>query len=149
MPVTGEIGAPWRIIMNPIPFVKLYLITIPVFFVIDIVWIGLVAKGFYKTHLGYLMAESVQWPAAVIFYLLYIGGLVLFAIMPAVEKQSLLRAALLGASLGLIAYATYDLTNFATIRDWPLVVVVVDMIWGTALSAGVSAASYLIASRWL
>ncbi len=135
--------------MNATLFIKMYLITIPVFFVIDIIWLGVISKGFYKEQLGYLMAESVKWPAAVIFYLLYIAGLVLFSIMPAVEKQSLLRAVFLGASLGLVAYSTYDLTNYATIKDWPLIVVIVDMIWGTVLSAGVCAISYLIASRWL
>lgn len=142
-------AATGRIILNMALFLKLYLITIPVFFVIDIIWLAVVAKGFYSAHLGYIMAESVRWPAAVIFYLLYIAGLVLFVIMPAVEKQSWLRALALGAALGLVSYATYDLTNYATIRDWPMVVVIVDMIWGMALSAGVSAISSLIALRWL
>lgn len=127
----------------------MYIIAIPVFFLIDIIWLAVVSKSFYRDQLGYLMAESVKWPAAVIFYLLYIAGLVLFSIMPAVEKQSLLKAVILGASLGLVAYATYDLTNYATIKEWPLIVVVVDMIWGTVLSAGVSAITYVIVSRWL
>lgn len=135
--------------MNTTLFMKLYLIAIPVFFAIDIIWLAVISKGFYKSQLGYLMAESVKWPAAVIFYFLYIAGLVLFSIMPAVEKQSLLKAVLTGASLGLVAYSTYDLTNYATIRDWPLIVVVIDMIWGTILSAGVSAITYMIAVRWL
>ncbi len=135
--------------MNATLFMKLYLITIPVFFAIDIIWLAVISKGFYKAQLGYLMAESVKWPVAVIFYFLYIAGLVLFSIMPTVEKQSLLKAVLTGASLGLVAYSTYDLTNYATIKDWPLIVVVVDMIWGTILSAGVSAITYMIAVRWL
>jgi uncharacterized membrane protein len=135
--------------MNTVFFIKIYLITIPVFFAIDIIWLGVISKGFYKAQLGYLMAESVKWPAAVLFYLLYIAGLVLFSIMPAVEKQSLFKSVLLGASLGLIAYSTYDLTNYATIKDWPLIVVVVDMIWGMILSASVSAISYLMTVRWL
>jgi len=133
--------------MNMTLFIKLYLITIPVFFAIDMVWLAVISKGFYKEHLGYVMAESVKWPAALLFYLLYIAGIVLFAVMPAVEKQSLLRALLMGAALGLVSYATYDLTNYATIRDWPLVVVIVDLIWGTVLSAGVSAIACLIALR--
>lgn len=135
--------------MNATLFIKMYIIAIPVFFLIDIIWLAVVSKSFYRDQLGYLMAESVKWPAAVIFYLLYIAGLVLFSIMPAVEKQSLLKAVILGASLGLVAYATYDLTNYATIKEWPLIVVVVDMIWGTVLSAGVSAITYVIVSRWL
>ncbi|HOT46164.1 MAG TPA: DUF2177 family protein [Spirochaetota bacterium] len=135
--------------MNATLFIKLYLITIPVFFAIDIVWLAVISKGFYREQLGYIMSESVKWPAALLFYLLYIGGLVLFAVMPAVEKQSLLRALVMGAALGLVAYATYDLTNYATIRDWPLVVVIVDLIWGTILSAGVSAIASLVALRWL
>jgi len=135
--------------MNASLFMKIYIITVPVFFVIDIIWLAVVAKSFYREHLGFLMTDSVKWPVAVLFYLLYIAGLAVFSIMPAVEKNSLLHAVFLGAALGLVAYSTYDLTNYATIKNWPLIVVVVDMIWGTVLSAGVSAASYLIAARWL
>ncbi len=133
--------------MNLISSIKLYLIMVPVFFAVDIVWLALIAKNFYQKHLGYLMAPSVNWPPAVIFYLLYIAGILFFAVIPAFEKQSLLRAVGAGAFLGLVAYATYDLTNYATIRDWPFIVVAVDLAWGMVCSAIVSAAGYLAAVR--
>ena len=96
---------------------KLYLIALPVFFAIDMVWLGAVAKGFYRKHLGYLMAPKVGWPAAILFYLLFIAGLVVFAVRPGVLAGSPLKGLLLGAFLGLVSYATYDLTNQATVRD--------------------------------
>lgn len=133
--------------MNLISSIKLYLIMVPVFFAVDIVWLGLISKNFYQKHLGYLMAPSVNWPPAVIFYLLYIAGILFFAVIPAFEKQSLLKAVGAGAFLGLVAYATYDLTNYATIRDWPFIVVAVDLAWGMTCSAIVSVAGYLAAVR--
>jgi len=126
---------------------KLYLIALPVFFAIDMVWLGLVAHNFYKKHIGFLMANEVNWIAALIFYFLFIAGLVVFVISPALQKNSLLTALLLGALFGLITYATYDLTNLATIKHWPLLVTVVDLLWGMTLSASVSAISFLIAKK--
>ena len=116
----------------------LYLVTLAVFFAIDMVWLGVVAKTFYRKHLGYLMAPKVGWPAAVLFYLLFIAGLVVFAVRPGLAAGAPLKALLLGAFLGLVAYATYDLTNQATVKDWPLVVTVVDLVWGTVLGGLVS-----------
>jgi uncharacterized membrane protein len=84
---------------------------------------------------------------AIIFYLLFIGGLVLFVIAPSVEKKSILNALFMGALFGLITYATYDLTNLATIKDWPILVTVVDLIWGSVLASSVSLISYLIAVK--
>lgn len=126
---------------------KLYLIALPVFFAIDMVWLGLVANNFYKKHIGFLMTSEVNWIAALIFYLLFIAGLVIFVISPALEKNSLLTALLLGALFGLITYATYDLTNLATIKNWPLLVTVVDLLWGMTISASVSTISFLIAKK--
>ncbi len=116
----------------------LYGITLAIFFAIDMVWLGAVAKGFYRKHLGYLMAPKVVWPAAVLFYLLFIAGLVVFAVRPGLAAGAPGKALLLGAFLGLVAYATYDLTNMATVKDWPLVVTVVDLVWGTVLGGLVS-----------
>ena len=126
---------------------KLYLIALPVFFAIDMVWLGLVAKGFYRQQIGSLMRANVNWPAAIVFYLLFILGLVVFVVAPALDKGSWARALLYGALFGLITYATYDLTNLATLRDWPVLLTVVDLIWGAALAAGVSVATYGIAAR--
>lgn len=128
-------------------FIKLFFIALPVFFVIDMIWLVLIAKKFYNRHLGFLMKPDINWYAAIIFYLLFIGGLVAFVISPAVEKHSLMHALLYGALFGLITYATYDLTNLATLKDWPLLVTIVDLVWGMVLSASVSLITYLIFSR--
>jgi uncharacterized membrane protein len=128
-------------------FIKLYAIALPVFFAIDVVWLGLVAKNFYAKHIGFLMAPTVNWMAAMLFYLLFIVGAVVFVITPALEQKSLTHALLFGALFGLISYATYDLTNLATVKDWPLLVTVVDLIWGMTLSASVSTITYLIAVK--
>ncbi|HAS80857.1 MAG: hypothetical protein UR25_C0004G0048 [Candidatus Nomurabacteria bacterium GW2011_GWE1_32_28] len=128
-------------------FLKLYLITLPVFFIIDMIWLGLVAKNFYAKHIGFLMKTNINWTAAIVFYLIFIVGLIIFVIMPALEKNSWVTALLLGALFGFITYATYDLTNLATIKDWPLVVTIIDLIWGTVLAASVSVVSFFIASK--
>ncbi len=127
--------------------IKLYAIALPVFFAIDMVWLGLVAKNFYREHLGFLMKTHINWVAAIIFYLLFIFGLVVFVISPALAKGSWAHALVYGALFGLITYATYDLTNLATIRDWPLNVTIVDLVWGAVLSASVGVIVYLIASK--
>ena len=128
-------------------FIKLYAIALPVFFAIDIVWIGVVAKNFYLNQIGALMKSNVNWVAAIIFYLIFIAGLVVFVIMPAVEKGSWTHAAIFGALFGLVCYATYDLTNLALAKDWPLLVTVVDLAWGSGLAASVSVITYFIASK--
>lgn len=130
-------------------FIKLYLITLPVFFAIDMVWLGIVAKNFYREQIGFLMTPEINWPAAIIFYLLFIAGLILFVISPAVEKRMWLDALLMGALFGLITYATYDLTNLATVKNWPVLVTIVDLAWGATLSASVSLISYLIATKFV
>jgi len=127
--------------------VKLYLIALPVFFAIDMVWLGVVAKGFYRQQIGSLMRSPVNWVAAIVFYLLFILGLVVFVVAPAMDHESWMRALLYGALFGLIAYATYDLTNLATLRDWPLLVTVVDLVWGAVLAASVSVITYAIGTR--
>ena len=127
--------------------IKLYFIALPVFFVIDMIWLVLVAKKFYQEQIGFLMRPDVNWPAAIIFYLLFIAGLVIFVISPAIEKNSLVHALLYGALFGLITYATYDLTNLATLKNWPLLVTVVDLIWGTVLASSISVITWLIAHK--
>jgi uncharacterized membrane protein len=128
-------------------FIKQFFIALLVFFGIDMVWLVLVAKKFYQEHIGFLMKPDINWPAAIIFYLLFIIGLVIFVISPAIEKRSWVHALLYGALFGLITYATYDLTNLATLKDWPLLVTVVDLIWGTVLASSVSLVTYFIASK--
>src|SRR5512137_1907855 len=107
--------------------IKLYVIALPVFIAIDMVWLGVVAKNFYRAQIGALMKADVNWTAAIIFYLIFIAGLVLFVIAPAVEKGSWTHALLFGALFGLVCYATYDLTNLAVAKDWPALVTLVDL----------------------
>jgi uncharacterized membrane protein len=134
--------------MDFIFYLKLYALTVPIFFVIDILWLGVLARGFYRRNLGFILSSEVNWAAAVIFYLLYIAGILFFAVRPALISNSWGQAALLGALFGFFTYATYDLTNMATIKDWPIIIVLVDIAWGVCLCTLVSLASLAIA-RWL
>jgi uncharacterized membrane protein len=127
--------------------IQVYAVTLGIFFAIDLVWLGVVARDFYRQHIGHLLAPDVNWAAAVLFYLLFIGGLVFFAVKPALEAGSGTRALAYGALFGLLTYATYDLTNQATMRDWPVLVTVVDLAWGTVLSATVAFLSFQVSSR--
>jgi uncharacterized membrane protein len=126
----------------------MYLITLAVFFLIDMVWLGVVAKGFYRRHLGSMLSPNVNWAAAILFYLLFIVGLLVFVIRPALVGGEPVKALFLGALLGLISYATYDLSNLATLKDWPLVVTIVDLVWGSVLGGAVSFISAVL-GRWL
>lgn len=126
-----------------------YAIMLATFLAVDLAWLGIAARGFYTKHLGRFFADKVKWPAAFVFYLLFVAGMLIFAVEPALAHRSLARAAVLGALYGLFTYATYDLTNLATLKDWPLPIVVVDIGWGMVLSALVSVAGYLAAARML
>ena len=128
-------------------FIRLFLIALPAFFVIDMVWLVLVARKFYSEQLGFLMRPDIRWAAAIIFYLIFIAALVTFVIVPAVEKRSWVHALAYGAFFGLVTYATYDLTNLATLKDWPLLVTLVDLIWGMVLAASVSVITYFVYTR--
>jgi uncharacterized membrane protein len=121
-----------------------YLLTTLVFFAIDMVWLGFVAKNIYRKYLGALLSDTVNWTAAIVFYLIFIVGIFIFVINPAVEKQSVVRTVLLGGVFGFIAYATYDLTNYATLKGFPLNIVFIDLAWGAVLTALVSLAGYYI-----
>lgn len=129
-------------------YLKLYLLTIPVFFAIDLLWLGVLAKNFYQDNLAHLLSPNVNWPAAFLFYFMYIAGIILFAVKPGLDAGSLAKAALWGALFGFFTYATYDLTNLATLREWPIKVVVVDILWGTLLCTLVASGSFMI-GRWL
>lgn len=130
-------------------YLKLYLLTLPVFLAIDFLWLTTIAKTFYATHLGYLMRTNPLLFPAFLFYLLAIAGIIIFAVIPGLQEKSLVKTILLGAFFGLCTYATYDLTNYATIKDWPLIVVIVDLLWGTALCAMVAIASFFIGQKLL
>ena len=124
-------------------FLKIYIIAFVVFLAIDALWLGLVAPKFYKAQIGHLMAEKPNFIAAGIFYLLFIVGLVYF-IKPGIEAGELGKVVLSAAIFGFMAYATYDLTNLATLKDWPITVTIVDLIWGTFLSSTISLVTYLL-----
>lgn len=123
---------------------RIYLITLIVFFIIDLIWLGLIAKNIYNDNIGHLMGEKVNWLAAGVFYLLYILGLVYFAVNPALRGEGMMYALKTGMLFGFFTYMTYDLTNLATLKDWPLKVTLIDMAWGTFLGGSVSTVSYLL-----
>ncbi len=123
-------------------FAKAYGFTLAAFLVIDLIWLGVVARGFYVSQLGPLLRDNPLIAPAALFYLAYVAGIVWFAVNPALADGSWRTAALNGAILGLLAYGTYDMTNLATLRGWPVAVTVVDIVWGTLLGAACSAAGY-------
>lgn len=129
-------------------YIKLYFITFAAFLAIDAVWLALVARTFYRRYLDWLMAANPNWIAAVLFYVLFVVGILVFVVIPGVDEGSLRTTLLRAALFGLIAYVTYDLTNLATVKDWPLTITVVDMLWGTALSTAVAYVGF-VAGRWL
>lgn len=116
-------------------FFLIYAITLIIFFIIDLLWLGVIAKNLYQRELGFLLAKNVNWSAAIAFYFIYIFGIVFFAIGPHLAKESLLHSLISGGILGFVCYATYDLTNYATIEHWPFKIVIYDLIWGTFLTA--------------
>lgn len=128
-------------------YLKVYLAMLVSFFVIDLVWLGIVARRFYKRQLEFLLSPAPNWPVAIIFYLLFIAGMLVFVVSPSLQAGSWKKAVLLGAFFGLVTYATYDLTNHATVKGWPWIVSVVDLCWGTLLSASVCTIGYF-AGRW-
>lgn len=132
----------WRVTgtMSLGPLAGGYLAALVAFVLIDLVWLGFVAKGIYRAGIGHLMADVISFPAAIAFYLVYVSGLMVFAIAPATAiGGGWPAAATTGALLGLFCYATYDLTNLATLRGWPLGVSIIDIAWGSMLSAVVAA----------
>jgi uncharacterized membrane protein len=133
--------------MKTVPILLTYGASLIVFLLLDFAWLGWIARGFYRQQLGHLLSPEVRWIPAVIFYLLFVAAVVAFAVLPAVERGSLLRATLWGGFFGLVAYATYDLTNLATLKGFPTIVAAIDMAWGFTLSAIVASVGYLVASR--
>ena len=127
-------------------YIYLYLITFVIFLAIDFIWLNFVAKNLYATRIGHLLAEKPNLIPALIFYLIFVVGIITFAIIPGYEAKNILKTILLGALFGFLAYSTYDLTNFATMKNWPLSVTIIDIIWGTSVSLITSVAGYYIAT---
>jgi uncharacterized membrane protein len=130
-------------------FLRLYAVAVITFFVIDLIWLGVVARSFYQDQLGHLMRPSTNWAAAIAFYLIFVAGIVVLAVWPAIERQSLVHALFLGAVLGLVTYAAWDLTNLATLKGFPAALVPVDMAWGVVLCASVSTITFVVGRRWV
>lgn len=125
-----------------------YLLTFMVFLMVDMLWLGVLAKNIYKKYLGNFLTDNVNWTAAFIFYFIYVVGISIFVVYPAVNKGSVYNAILMGALFGFFTYATYDLTNLATLKGWPLPIVFIDILWGSVLSAIVSFSGFYIV-KWL
>ncbi|NLC33077.1 MAG: DUF2177 family protein [Clostridiales bacterium] len=125
-------------------FLKPYVVAFGVLLVIEGAWLTLIAKNFYQKELGFLMSDSPKLIPTAMFALVFIAGLVFFVINPALAKDSWKYALLAGLFFGLVSYSTYDLTNLATLKGWPLIVSAVDLVWGSVMSASVSTISYFI-----
>ncbi len=125
-------------------FIWMFLIAFMIFIVIDLIWLGMVAKNFYADQLKGLMTDKVNWTAAIIFYVLYVFGLVVIVISPAVSENNVLQAFWFGGFVSFLMYATYDLTNLATLKNWPLKMTLVDLVWGASLGALTSGLTALI-----
>lgn len=130
-------------------FLKLYALSFASLIAIDAVWLTKIAPKLYKSNIGHLMADKPNMLAAGLFYLIYIVGVVVFVVQPAFDKSSLSYALTRGALFGLVAYATFDLTNNAVFKNWPAKITVIDILWGTVLTAGVSVLGTLLAIRFL
>jgi uncharacterized membrane protein len=129
-------------------FLKLYLATLATFLAIDAVWLGVVARKFYARHIGFLLAPKPNWAAAIVFYLIFILGIVVFVVQPGLKADSLKFTLGRAMLFGLVTYATYDLTNHATVKGWPAIVTYVDLAWGMALTTAVSFVAFH-AGKWL
>lgn len=125
-------------------YVKMYLIALIVFVIIDGIWLLFISKDLYQKEIGHLLSSNPNMIAAIIFYLLFLGGLVYFVINPGIDKESIKTIIISGALFGLITYATYDLTNLATLKEWPIKITIIDLVWGSSLSCLVSVITYYL-----
>ena len=125
-------------------FLKIAGVATIIFFAVDMVWLGLIAKKLYAKELKDFLSPKVNWPAAIIFYLIFILGLAFFVITPALDGLGLTYAIFAGAFFGFVCYSTYDLTNLATMKNWPLKITLIDLAWGAFISSAVSTITYLL-----
>ena len=138
-------------VMKSFDYIKVYLLTFGVFLGIDFIWLSFVAQSFYQEQIGFLLMKQPNVFAAFLFYAIYVVGILYFVLLPALKSKKISAAhvALAGGFYGFVAYATYDLTNYATIEGWPLTLVVVDMIWGFVLTGAVSGLSFILARKFI
>ncbi len=121
-----------------------YILTFFVFLAIDFIWLAVISKNLYKDNIGHLMAENVKYIPALIFYLLFVIGILSLSVYPGLKENNLVKTMIFASIFGLVSYGTYDLTNWATLKSWPAKIVIIDMCWGTFLSISVALASYFI-----
>ncbi len=129
-------------------YLKIFLTSTLFFVLIDGIWLTQIAPQFYKTHIGHLLTDTPDFVAAAMFYIIALAGLMVFSILPALSKNSAKLALVYGGLYGLVTYATYDLTNQATLKNWPVIVTVVDLIWGTFLNLAVSILVYVVVKKF-
>jgi len=127
----------------------MYLVTVPIFFLFDLTWLGVIAKNVYRKYMGHLMLATPNWTAAIIFYLAFIVGLIIFVIHPALKNHSWSYALLYGIMFGFFTYMTFDLTSLSVLKDWSWQITIIDIIWGITLSGSVSIISYMICNKYL
>ena len=127
---------------------KLFLVSFITFLFLDAIWLGLIARGFYSKHLSLYLTDNVIWPSAFIFYIIFNIGLLIFVILPSIEKNSYSTLLIYSILYGLVTFATYDLTNHATIKDWPLIVSIVDMSYGMFVAL-ISSSAAFYANKYL
>ena len=130
-------------------FAIAYAATFIVFCGLDFLWLGFVAKGYYQSQVGALLLEKPNWPVAAAFYVIYIAGVLIFAVLPALDAGQWVKALLYGALFGFFAYATYDLTNLATLKGWSPGVALLDLAWGAVVTGISATAGYLVARIFL
>ena len=126
--------------------IYLYLLTLIVFVAIDVLWLTVISKNLYSTRLSHLLADNPKLLPAVLFYLIFVVGIIAFAVLPGYESQNIWKTIMLGALFGMLSYSTYDLTNLATLKNWPVSITIIDIIWGTTVSVLTSVAGYYIAT---
>ena len=129
-------------------YIKIYILAFIIFMGIDLVWLGILAKDFYRSQLGTFLKESYNMQAALLFYLVYIAGLIFFVVSRAIATGNWQYAVFAGMFYGFVTYSTYGITNYSTIKDWPTLVTIIDIVWGTVLCGVTSYLTYLIASNF-
>lgn len=129
-------------------YLKIYIVTFVIFIGIDFAWIGFVAKKFYRNQIGFLMKDSFNIGVALIFYLVFIVGLIFFVLNKAIAIESWQYALFAGMFYGFITYSTYDITNLSTLKDWPVLLTFIDIIWGTFLCGITSYLAYIISIKF-
>jgi len=132
---------------SPRQWLGLYLTALAVFLVVDLLWLGVIARGLYVAQLGHLMRSDTLWAPALAFYVFFIAGVVVFVVAPAVDARSVRQGAARGAFFGFVTYQTYELTNWALLRDWPWPIVVIDIAWGIVLAGVVGGVTVALALR--